>query len=54
MFGRPPFETNDVKMTYKKIKSCDYTFPNITVPDEVKDFIKRILVLNPKERLTVK
>lgn len=27
MFGRPPFETNEVKMTYKKIKSCDYTFP---------------------------
>ena len=27
MFGKPPFQTNEVKMTYKKIKSCDYTFP---------------------------
>lgn len=27
LFGRPPFETNEVKMTYKKIKSCDYSFP---------------------------
>lgn len=27
LFGRPPFETNEVKMTYKKIKNCDYSFP---------------------------
>lgn len=27
MFGKPPFQTNEVKMTYKRIKSCDYTFP---------------------------
>jgi polo-like kinase 1 len=27
LFGRPPFETNEVKLTYKKIKSCEYTFP---------------------------
>jgi polo-like kinase 1 len=27
LFGRPPFETNEVKMTYKKIKSCEYVFP---------------------------
>ena len=27
LFGRPPFETNEVKMTYKKIKSCEYAFP---------------------------
>ena len=27
LFGRPPFETNEVKLTYKKIKTCEYTFP---------------------------
>ena len=27
---------------------------NISVPEEVKDFIKRILVLDPKQRMTVK
>lgn len=26
--GRPPFETNDVKLTYSKIKSCNYSFPD--------------------------
>ena len=49
-------------MTYKKIKNCDYAFPvtlyliiqNISVPEEVKDFIKKILVLDPKQRMTVK
>lgn len=27
LFGRPPFETSDVKRTYKRIKLNDYTFP---------------------------
>jgi polo-like kinase 1 len=27
LFGRPPFEANDAKMIYRKIKSCDYRFP---------------------------
>lgn len=27
---------------------------NINVPEEVKDFIKRILVLDPKQRMSVK
>lgn len=25
-YGRPPFETSDVKRTYKRIKECQYTF----------------------------
>lgn len=25
--GRPPFETNDVKTTYTKIKNCNYSYP---------------------------
>ena len=27
MIGKPPFETNDVKTTYKKIKQNNYSFP---------------------------
>ena len=27
LYGRQPFETREVKITYKKIKSCKYTFP---------------------------
>lgn len=41
-------------MTYKKIKSCEYAFPNTSVPEEAKDFIKKILVLDPKMRMTTK
>jgi polo-like kinase 1 len=31
LIGRPPFETSDVKATYKKIRNIDYSFPD-TVP----------------------
>jgi polo-like kinase 1 len=27
LVGRPPFETADVKATYKKIRSVEYSFP---------------------------
>ena len=27
LFGRPPFETNEVKLTYSRIKNCEYNFP---------------------------
>ncbi len=27
LVGRPPFETNDVKLTYNKIKHAIYSFP---------------------------
>lgn len=26
LYGKAPFETSDVKKTYKKIKECQYTF----------------------------
>jgi polo-like kinase 1 len=41
LYGRPPFETRDVKVTYRKIKSNNYTFPNhVQVSEESKDFIR--------------
>lgn len=52
LFGRPPFETRDVKLTYRKIKSNNYSFPShVIVSDESKDFIRSLLKTDPKSRL---
>ena len=49
--GRPPFETPDVKSTYKKIKMCAYSFPeHIPLSDNVKNLISKILQLDPAKR----
>lgn len=53
LFGRPPFETNEVKTTYEKIKKCEYTFPKSSVSAEARRFIERMLVLNPADRATI-
>ena len=54
IIGKPPFETNDVKATYKKIRMNNYNFPeNVAISDLAKDLIKRILNNDPSRRLTV-
>ena len=56
LVGKPPFETSDVKKTYKNIKMSFYEFPNEIVDEissEAKNLIKKILVVSPKERLTI-
>lgn len=54
LVGKPPFETTDIKLTYKKIKENDYSFPdNVTLSENVKDLIRRILVTEPEKRLTL-
>lgn len=51
LFGRPPYETSDVKLTYKKIKMNNYTFPeNIKVHPSAKRLISSILNLDPSKR----
>lgn len=51
IIGRPPFETSDVKLTYKKIKACDYRFPdNFIISQPAKILIKEILILDPSKR----
>jgi len=51
LFGRPPFETSDVKKTYKRIKLNNYVFPeHVSVSPLAKDLISRILKSNPEER----
>lgn len=52
IYGRPPFETSDVKQTYKKIKANQYQFPDHTyVRDEAKNLITALLKPNPIDRL---
>lgn len=54
LFGRPPFETRDVKVTYRKIKTNNYTFPShVQVSEESKDFIRQLLKSDPKKRLSL-
>jgi polo-like kinase 1 len=54
LVGRPPFETNDVKTTYNKIRMCNYTFPDsIQLSRSAKNFISKMLQLEPSKRLTV-
>ena len=51
IIGKPPFETNDIKQSYKNIKSIVFKFPSdakISYP-AIK-LIKKILVRDPKER----
>jgi polo-like kinase 1 len=54
LYGRPPFETADVKLTYKKIKMNSYSFPeNIKAHVFSKKFISSLLVIDPSKRLTL-
>ena len=53
LFGKPPYETPNVKQTYKRIKCNEYQFPDIPCSDEARDLIENILVLDPTKRLTL-
>ena len=54
LVGRPPFETNDVKTTYSKIKMCNYSFPDhVPLHTTTKHFISKLLQKDPKHRLNV-
>ena len=51
IIGKPPFETNEIKTTNKRIRNIDYSYPkdcHISYP-AVK-LIKRILVKEPQKR----
>ena len=49
--GKPPFETNDLKQTYKRIKSTQFEFPeDAHISTAAKNLIKRLLVRDPKKR----
>ena len=50
LFGRTPFETANVKLTYKRIKMNSYSFTeNIKVDPSTKNLIS-VLNLEPSKR----
>jgi polo-like kinase 1 len=51
IIGKPPFETPDVKTTYKKIKMNSYSFPeHLPISDGARNLITKILNLDPTRR----
>jgi len=54
IIGKPPFETSDVKTTYKRIRMNAYSFPeNVPISEAGKDIIQRILTNDPSKRPNV-
>ncbi|RKP25586.1 kinase-like domain-containing protein [Syncephalis pseudoplumigaleata] len=54
LFGKPPFQTKDVKEIYKKIREISYQFPpDIAVCNEAKELISLLLSKNPLARPTL-
>ena len=54
IIGKPPFETSDVKTTYKRIRMNAYNFPdNVTISDTARDLITKILNNDPAKRPTI-
>lgn len=51
IIGKPPFETTDVKATYKRIKENNYSFPeHVPISDQAKTLISSILCRDPQKR----
>eukprot|EP01113_Clastostelium_recurvatum_P039413 TRINITY_DN6009_c0_g3_i1.p1 TRINITY_DN6009_c0_g3~~TRINITY_DN6009_c0_g3_i1.p1 ORF type:complete len:762 (+),score=178.64 TRINITY_DN6009_c0_g3_i1:275-2560(+) len=51
IIGKPPFETNDVKTTYERIKANVYDFPDsVPISDAAKKLIRSILHPVPERR----
>jgi len=51
LVGKPPFETQDVKSTYRLIKANSYSFPSsVHVPEKGKALIRKILQHRPEMR----
>ena len=54
IIGKPPYETPDVKTTYKKIRMNNYAFPDhVPISDNARNLITKILNLDPTKRPTL-
>ena len=54
LVGKPPYEAKDVKATYQRIMANVYSFPkHVSISDDAKDLIVRMLQSKPKERPTL-
>ena len=51
LVGKPPYESKDVKSTYQRILSNQYSFPShITISGDAKDLIRSMLQTKPDRR----
>jgi serine/threonine protein kinase len=54
LVGKPPFETSDVKSTYKLIKANSYSFPErLHISEGAKSLVRRILQSDPEMRPSI-
>lgn len=54
IIGKPPFETSDVKTTYRRIRMNAYNFPEtVSISDSARNLITHILNNDPGKRPTV-
>ncbi|OMJ66941.1 hypothetical protein SteCoe_36041 [Stentor coeruleus] len=54
LVGKPPFETSDVKTTYRRIRMNAYSFPeNVPLSEASKNLVTKILVTDPTKRPTL-
>jgi len=54
LVGRPPFETSDVKNTYKLIRANNYSFPDeIPISSTAKSLVSSILKSEPSSRPSI-
>lgn len=52
--GRPPFESQEVKQTYQKIKIGQFSFPDhVSIHKYAKSFIRECLTLDPARRMNL-
>jgi len=51
LIGKPPYEAKDIKSTYQRILSNEYSFPsNVYISDDAKDLISAMLQTKPEDR----
>ncbi|KAK9345798.1 kinase-like domain-containing protein [Lipomyces starkeyi] len=51
LIGKPPFQSKEVNLIYKKIKAIEYEFPDdIKISPEAKDLIQSLLNKDPNAR----
>lgn len=54
LVGEPPFESREPRDTYRKIEGLQYSFPSyLSLSEEAKDFISKLLRRNPNERMSL-
>lgn len=54
VIGKAPFEAPDSKNVYRKIRDCNYYFPErVEISNEVKDLICKMLQKNPDDRISL-